>query len=180
MSSAISSRSLVIVSAPIASATVPRGFWIARAITSITGCGLRAAGRCSLRGRRHLRRLGYGRTLRGWCSRRPPAAHRPLEGHRMFTWGVIVFVGLWLILADLGAVRKAKLMGNPILVHVVVIGSGLWIHGGSADGAMAAIVSGVFSALYVRVHQRWYGFIRKNVWHPGVLRAADPPLGVKP
>ncbi len=98
----------------------------------------------------------------------------------MFTWGVIVFVGLWLILADLGAVRKAKLMGNPILVHVVVIGSGLWIHGGSADGAMAAIVSEVFSALYVRVHQRWYGFIRKNVWHPGVLRAADPPLGVKP
>ena len=43
MNSAISSRSLAIVSAPIASATVPRGFWIARAITSITGCGLQAA-----------------------------------------------------------------------------------------------------------------------------------------
>ena len=41
----------------------------------------------------------------------------------MFTWGVIVFVGLWLILADLGAVRKAKLMGNPMLMHVIVIGS---------------------------------------------------------
>ena len=94
----------------------------------------------------------------------------------MFTWGVIVFVGLWLILADLGAVRKAKLMGNPILVHVIVIGSGLWIHGGSADGAMAAIVSGVCSALYVRYQQRMYGYIRKNQWHPGVLRARDPRL----
>src|SRR5437899_10910585 len=139
---------------------------------------LRAAGHCSLRGRRHLRRLDYGRTLRGWSSRRPPAAHRPLEGHRMFTWGVIVFVGLWLILADLGAVRKAKLMGNPILVHVVVIGSGLRIHGGSADGAMAAIVSGVFSALYVRWQQRMHGYIRKGVWYPGVLRGTDPRLGV--
>ncbi len=78
----------------------------------------------------------------------------------MFTWGVIVFVGLWLILADFGAVRKARLMGNPILMHVIVIGSGLWIHGGSADGAMAAIVSGVCSALYVRYQQRMYGYIR--------------------
>ena len=96
----------------------------------------------------------------------------------MFIWGVIVFIGLWLILADIGAARKAKLMGNPILVHVVVIGSGLAIHGGSADGAMAAIVSGVFSALYVRWQRRWYGYIRKNQWYPGVLRARDPRLGV--
>ena len=60
----------------------------------------------------------------------------------MFTWGLIVYVGLWLILADVGAVRKAKLMGNPIMVHIIVIGSGLLIHGGSADGAMAAIDTG--------------------------------------
>ena len=96
----------------------------------------------------------------------------------MFTWGLIVFVGLWLILADIGAVRKARLMGNPLLVHVIVIGSGLLIHGGSADGAMAAIVSGVMSALYVRWQQRLFGYIRKNVWYPGVFRARDPRLGV--
>jgi hypothetical protein len=59
----------------------------------------------------------------------------------MFTWGLIVYVGLWLILADVGAALKAKLMGNPILMHFIVIGSGLLIHGGSADGAMAAIVT---------------------------------------
>ena len=94
----------------------------------------------------------------------------------MITWGVIVFVGLWLILADVGALRKAKLMGNPILVHIIVIGSGLLIHGGSADGAMAAIVSGCFSAIYVRWQQRMYGFIRRSQWHPGVLRATDPRL----
>ena len=96
----------------------------------------------------------------------------------MFTWGLIVFVGLWLILADIGAVRKARLMGNPLLVHVIVIGSGLLIHGGSADGAMAAIVSGVMSALYVRWQQRLFGYIRKNQWYPGVFRARDPRLGV--
>ena len=96
----------------------------------------------------------------------------------MFTWGLIVFIGLWLILADIGAVRKAKLMGNPIMVHVIVIGSGLLIHGGSADGAMAAIVSGVISALYVRWQQKMHGFIRKNQWYPGVFRTRDPRVGV--
>ncbi len=92
----------------------------------------------------------------------------------MFIWGLIVSVGLWLILADVHPVTKAKLMGNPLLIHVIVIGSGLWIHGGSADGAMAAIVSGVCSALYVRWQQRLYGFIRRNQWHPGALRTRDP------
>ena len=92
----------------------------------------------------------------------------------MFTWGLLVFVGLWLILRDVNAVTNAKLMGQPLLIHVIVIGSGLWIHGGSADGAMAAVVSGVFSALYVRWQQRAYGYIRRNQWHPGALRARDP------
>ncbi|MEP7216431.1 MAG: hypothetical protein ABI782_09265 [Anaerolineaceae bacterium] len=95
----------------------------------------------------------------------------------MLTWGLIVFVGLWLILADVGAVRKAKLMGAPMLVHAIVIGSGLLIHGGSADGAMAAIVSGVCSALYVRWQQRMYGYLRKGQWYPGALRARDPRVG---
>jgi hypothetical protein len=97
----------------------------------------------------------------------------------MFTWGLIVFVGLWLLLADATPVRRAKLMGNPWLIHLIVIGSGLAIHGGSADGAMAAIVSGVFSALYVRYQQRFYGYIRRGIWHPGVFRVVDPRLGVK-
>jgi hypothetical protein len=92
----------------------------------------------------------------------------------MLTWGLVVFVGLWLILKDVNAVAKAKLMGQPLLIHALVIGSGLWIHGGSADGAMAAIVSGVCSALYVRWQRRWYGYIRRNHWHPGVLRTRDP------
>ena len=73
----------------------------------------------------------------------------------MLSWGLIVFIGLWLILRDVNVVTKAKLMGQPMLVHIIVIGSGLAVHGGSADGAMAAIVSGVFSALYVRWQQRF-------------------------
>lgn len=94
----------------------------------------------------------------------------------MFTWGVIVFIGLWLILRDVNPVKKAKLMGNPIMVHIIVIGSGLLIHGGSADGAMAAIVSGCFSAIYVRIEQRMHGYIRKGVWYPGALRTEDPRI----
>jgi hypothetical protein len=98
----------------------------------------------------------------------------------MFTWGVIVFIGLWLVLADVGPVAKAKLMGRPLLVHVIAIGSGLWLHGGSAQGAMAAIVSGIFSALYVRAQRQWFGYIRDGEWHPGVLRQRDPRLEVQP
>ncbi len=95
----------------------------------------------------------------------------------MFTWGLIVFVGLWLILKDVAPVTKAKMMGSPFLIHFIVIGSGLAIHGGSAEGAMAAIVSGVFSALYVRWQQRFYGYIRRGVWYPGVFRVVDPRGG---
>jgi hypothetical protein len=90
----------------------------------------------------------------------------------MFTWGLIVFVGLWLLLADVAPVRRAKLMGNPWLIHVIVIGSGLLIHGGSAEGAMAAIVSGAMSALYVRYQQRFYGYMRLR-WEPALLDYGD-------
>ena len=92
----------------------------------------------------------------------------------MFTWGAVIFVGLWLVLRDVNPVAKAKLMGNPLLIHLIVIGSGLWIHGGSADGAMAAIVSGVCSALYVRWQRHMHGYLHRNQWHPGVLCARDP------
>ena len=92
----------------------------------------------------------------------------------MLTWGAIIFVGLWLVLRDVEPVAKARLMGQPLLIHVIVIGSGLAIHGGSADGAMAAIVSGICSAVYVRWQRRMHGFIRRNQWHPGVLCTRDP------
>ena len=98
----------------------------------------------------------------------------------MFIWGMIVFIGLWPLLADVAPVRRAKMMGNPWLIHCIVIGSGLAIHGGSAEGAMAAIVSGICSALYVRIQRRWYGYIQRDVWHPGVLRVRDPRLAVTP
>lgn len=97
----------------------------------------------------------------------------------MIAWGLVVFIGLVLIFSDLNPVTKAKLMGSPLIIHALVIGSGLAIHGGSADGAMAAIVSGVFSALYVRYQRRMYGCIRKNQWYPGAFRVTDPRLGGK-
>jgi hypothetical protein len=92
----------------------------------------------------------------------------------MFTWGLIVFIGLWLVFADVNPITRAKMMGNPMLIHIIVIGSGLLIHGGSADGAMAAIVSGCMSALYVRWQQKTKGYIRRGKWYPGVFRSRDP------
>lgn len=94
----------------------------------------------------------------------------------MIGWGLAVFVGLWFILSDVKPVAKAKLMGNPMLIHVIVVGSGLWLHGGSAQGAMAAVISGVFSAIYVKVQRNLYGYIKKGVWYPGKLRLSDPRL----
>ncbi len=63
------------------------------------------------------------------------------------------------------------MMDSPMLIHIIVIGSGLAIHGGSADGAMAAITSSVFSALYVCYRQRMYGYIRRNVFYSTELGA---------
>jgi len=41
----------------------------------------------------------------------------------MLAWALIVFLVLWLVLRDVDPVKKAKLMGNPMLIHTVVIGS---------------------------------------------------------
>jgi hypothetical protein len=94
----------------------------------------------------------------------------------MFGWGIAVFIGLVLIFWDLKPITRARLMGSPLIIHVIVIGSGLLIHGGSAQGAMAAIMSGVFSALYVRIARRLYGFIKAGTWYPGALRYNDPRI----
>jgi hypothetical protein len=94
----------------------------------------------------------------------------------MLGWGIAVFIGLWIILSDMKPVSKARLMGNPMLIHVIVLGSGFWLHGGSAEGAMAAVVSGVFSGIYVKINRRLYGYIKNNLWHAGVLRLRDPRL----
>lgn len=92
----------------------------------------------------------------------------------MFIWGLIVFIGLWLVFSDLKPVHRAKLMGNPFMIHAIVLGTGFWLHGGSANGAMAAVVSGVFSALYVRLQRRMFGYIKRGQWYPGRFRTEDP------
>lgn len=38
----------------------------------------------------------------------------------MFTWGLIVFSGLWLILRDVNPITRAKLMGSPMIIHIIV------------------------------------------------------------
>jgi hypothetical protein len=39
----------------------------------------------------------------------------------MFTWGLIVFVGLWLILRDFNPVTKAKLMDFGDRCNIIVV-----------------------------------------------------------
>src|SRR6476620_11360869 len=79
------------------------------------GCRRVTAGRRVRRGR-DLRCAADGGDLR---RRRPDgtaATPHPAEDS-MIAWGLIVYLGLWLILADVKPVAKAKLMGNPMLVH---------------------------------------------------------------
>jgi hypothetical protein len=92
----------------------------------------------------------------------------------MLTWGLAVYIGLWLVFTHLHPVTAARWMGHPLLVDLIVIGSGLAIHGGSADGAMAAIVSGIFAALYTTWYRRTRGYIHGGKFYPGVFRTPDP------
>lgn len=88
--------------------------------------------------------------------------------------GFLVFLGLAFIFWDMKPAWRARLMGRPMLIHFIVIGSGLMIHGGSAEGAMAAVISGVFSAIYVRIDRRMRGYIDSDGWHPGHFGLNDP------
>lgn len=92
----------------------------------------------------------------------------------MIFWGFVVWLGIWVILRDFKPVTRAKLMGNPLLMHVIVMGSGMWLHGGSAQGAMAAIFSGVVSAVYVAYQRKMNGYIKGGRWYPGVNNRTDP------
>lgn len=97
----------------------------------------------------------------------------------MLGWGIVIFIGLVFIFWDFPPVAKAWLMGHPMLIHIVVIGSGLLLHGGSAQGAMAAIASGLFSALFVRYQRKFNGYISGGKWHPGKFNWEDPRIAAK-
>ena len=92
----------------------------------------------------------------------------------MLGWGIVIFLGLAFIFWDMNPVTRAKILAQPMLIHEVVVGSGLLIHGGSALCAMAAIASGLFSALFVRFMRYTCGYISKGQWHAGTLRPYDP------
>ena len=149
-----------------------REFWIVRLITGVAGLGLQLVGLYAAYVT--FGALDHpGALRRRWPRAASAAGCRP-AGDVMVGWGLIVAIGLWLILADVKPVTKAKLMGNPLLIHLIVIGSGLAIHGGSADGAMAAIVSGCISAIYVRFQRRWNGYIRGGSGIPACLPSPRP------
>jgi hypothetical protein len=92
----------------------------------------------------------------------------------MFAWGLCVFIGLIVVYWDLPPIVKAWLNGHPMLIHVIVLSTGFWLHGGSAVGAMAAVVSGIFSGLFFRCTRHFHGYLDRKGWHPGTLRRRDP------
>ena len=94
-------------------------------------------------------------------------------------WGFVIFIGLIFVFWDLHPVTRARWLGRPMLIHTVVIGSGLLIHGGSAEGAMAAIASGIFAAIYMRIARRAYGYLKGDKWIPGAFTRFDPRFNLR-
>lgn len=78
----------------------------------------------------------------------------------MLFWSIIIFAGLWVVFRDLSPTTQHWFLKHPMAVHAIVIGSGLMIHGGSANGSMAAITSGVISALFMRWARWRYNYRR--------------------
>lgn len=94
----------------------------------------------------------------------------------MLGWGIAVFLGLTLIFWDLRPSIRTWLLSHPMIVHTIVLGSGLLIHGGSAQGAMAAVVSGIFSAVGVKFGRWCYGYYQRGIFVPGAFNKDDPRL----
>jgi hypothetical protein len=94
----------------------------------------------------------------------------------MLGWAIVIFAGLAFVFVDMKPINRARLLGYPMLVHTIVIGSGILLHGGSALGMMAAIASGVMSAIAMKMMRYLFGYIRGKTWYPGRLQVADPRL----
>jgi len=87
----------------------------------------------------------------------------------MFTTGTAVFLALLLILIKLPRRLMLRLLRYDIALDIGVSVLVMCLHWGSFDGVMAATVAGLMTSFATSAAKRLVGYIKGDVYIPGVF-----------
>lgn len=85
----------------------------------------------------------------------------------MIESGMIVFIGVFLLLAKLPRRTMLRLLNYDIALDVVVSVFTLAIHWGTFSGIMAATVAGLLTSVATTLMKRLFGYIKDGIYLPG-------------
>ena len=88
----------------------------------------------------------------------------------MLTTGLTIFLGVGLLLAKLPRRMALRALKHDLAIDLVVTTLVLVIHWGTFSGVMAATVAGLLTSLATAGARRLFGYIRGNLYYPGVVR----------
>lgn len=89
-----------------------------------------------------------------------------------FTFGLIIFLGIALILWKLPKPMTLWLLGHHMLLDVSVTALTAWMHWGTMTGLMSAAMAGLICTTTTSFARIVVGYKTKGVYHPGWLRWA--------
>lgn len=95
-------------------------------------------------------------------------------------WGFVVWFGVMLILWKLPRRTMLWWLGHDVWLDVLVSVLTLIVHWGTFSGVMAATVAGLMTSISTSVAKRWFGYIVRGVYHPGLVTLQLPPLRARP
>lgn len=85
----------------------------------------------------------------------------------MIESGLIVFIGVFLLLAKLPRRTMLRLLHYDVALDIVVSVVTLAIHWGTFSGIMAATVAGLLTSMATTVMKRLFGYIHGDLYRPG-------------
>lgn len=85
----------------------------------------------------------------------------------MIEMGIVVGLGLLMTLVKASWHWKMRMLSNPLMVDIMVMGMLLILHWGTFSGVMVATIGAMVCSL-VLSGARWaYGFVKDGVYVPG-------------
>lgn len=85
----------------------------------------------------------------------------------MIESGLIVFIGVFLLLAKLPRRTMLRLLHYDVALDIVVSVFTLAIHWGTFSGIMAATIAGLLTSVATTLMKRMFGHIKGGIYLPG-------------
>ena len=85
----------------------------------------------------------------------------------MIEMGIVVGLGLLMTLIKASWHWKMRMLSNPLMVDVIVLGLLLLLHWGTFSGVMVATVGAMVCSLVLSAARWAYGRVESGVYVPG-------------